>query len=74
MSKNKKDGIDVIVTTATIELRFTSQEAEEVIKRPNGKVAKTLRKYLYDVLKSSARKCLEEVKKQKEEKLKFEEM
>lgn len=65
MDKTTKIKADKPITVLTVSFKFpmTNEEAYEVLKNKNGKVAKKFRKYLNDVLEATAKKCLEEYKK-----------
>lgn len=67
--KQSKSTRKMINTTVSFKFPMTSDEAHEVLKNKNGKVAKKFRKYLNDVLVATAHKCLEELKKVKEREL-----
>ena len=58
---SKKDRT-IVVLTASFKFPMTEDEAYELLKNKNGKVAKKFRKYMNDVLEATAKKCLEEAK------------
>ncbi len=61
MAKPKKDRT-VVVVTASFKFPMSEDEAFDIIKNKNGKIAKRYRKYLNDVMVATAHKCLAEAK------------
>lgn len=58
----KKNERTVVVLTASFRFPMTEDEAYEILKNKNGKVAKKFRKYMNDVLVATAKKCAYEAK------------
>lgn len=63
---SKKDTRTIVVLTASFKFPMTEDEAFEILKNKNGKVAKKFRKYMNDVLVATAKKCIQEAKVTKE--------
>ena len=59
----KKKGKPLTVLTVSFKFPMTNEEAYEILKNKNGKIAKKFRKYLNEVLEVTAKKCLDEYKK-----------
>jgi len=59
-------------TFCEVSFKFpvTLDEAKQIKAKPNGKVAKEFRKYLYDFILAAADKCLEKEKEIKNNKKK----
>lgn len=66
MSKREKP-IETILMTCSIDLNLTTDEAYEILKVRNSKVAKRIRKYLSDALDECAKRVLIKAKESKEE-------
>ena len=66
MSKREKP-IETILMTCSIDLNLTTDEAYEILKVRNSKVAKRIRKYLSDALDECAKRVLIKAKECKEE-------
>lgn len=63
---NNRDGRTIVVLTASFKFPMTEDEAFEILKNKNGKVAKKFRKYMNDVLVATAKKCTQEAKATRE--------
>lgn len=50
----------ITTAKATFEFSLTNQEAYEIIHNPRGKIAKSMRKYVSDMVTSVAKKCLKQ--------------
>lgn len=51
---------------ASIDISLTSDEANEIVHNPRGKVAKAFRRYLSEMMGGIAKLCLEKHKEMKE--------
>lgn len=69
MSKEKLERpIETIVMTCSFDLNLTTDEAYEILKVRNSKIAKRIRKYLSDALNECAKRVLTKAKEEKEAK------
>lgn len=64
MTKNK----DITVLRCSVTIPITEEEAHEYLKNKRGKVAKSLRTYMNELLEVMCRKCLKEAEKSRIEK------
>lgn len=60
-----KDTEFITTAKATFEFSITNQEAYEIVHNPRGKIAKSIRKYVSEMVDSVAKKCLRQFAEEK---------